>query len=207
MRIISAEVDWMVEWSNEPSLKILVDKIPDWSSLEWIELRPGLYYTEQDGYVDKFYYKRPGEGYAGRKFSLKMKSGEIKQLVGPWSSSASALTAAGYPSVDIAITADPEVWTRGHTFYSGTITLATARQAVALISNVQLVELHTSYGILYTFTLIDNPCPGHWIYRTGNNRCEWCGHKVYKRAEAVKPKQLPDYLLDVSGEQLSVIVG
>jgi len=138
MKVLDAKVNWMQGWGNDPTLKVLVDKLPSHDELVY-EQKGTLYYTHKDGYVSFFHYSKPDDGYGGSKFELKMKDGSIKTLVGPWSSREGVMNAAGFiPSVNCAITDEEDVWKKGYTFYSGSISLLKAIDA-ARIAKAHLI--------------------------------------------------------------------
>ena len=122
MIILDARVEKFKEYDNTPSLKILVDKIPNRNDLEYTH-RDCIYYAELDGYVSFFYYFRPDDGYGGRTFNLKMKDGSTKSLIGPWSSNSASVNKIFGPCVEVSITDDLNVWHRGYTFTGAAITL------------------------------------------------------------------------------------
>lgn len=128
MRVLNAKVDWMLKWANSPDLYLFVDHIPD--ELEY-EQKGCFYFAEKEGFVNFFYYARPDQGYAGRKFHLKMKDGSEKVLIGPWSSNSSSMNAAGFPLCkEVTITDKQDVWERGYTFYAGAVLLEIAEKAL-----------------------------------------------------------------------------
>ena len=123
MQILKGKVDWHYDCDNTPSLKILVNKLPNLKDLRY-QKKGALYFAEQEGYVSFFYYERPGEGYAGRTFSITLTDETKVDLVGPWSSSSRTMNDAGFPhSIEVAITEEPETYERGYTFYSANLTI------------------------------------------------------------------------------------
>jgi hypothetical protein len=113
----------MEGYANDPTLEILVDKMPDRSDLRY-KKEGILYYAELDGYVSFFCYRGPGEGFGGRGFEITMEDGSQELLKGPFSSRAGVMNAAGFgPCVDVSITDNPESYERGYTFYAGHVTL------------------------------------------------------------------------------------
>ncbi len=138
MKCLSLSVDWMHSWSNDPTLKMLVDKL-DWSNLRYKQTG-SLYFAERDGLVSFYYYAQPDEGYGGRTFHITLEDGTERDLHGPWSSAPSTMNANGFtPCVDSALTDEAEVWQRGYTFYGGHVTLTFAATALKeLLPNVEL---------------------------------------------------------------------
>ena len=207
MKILKAKVNWLYGYSNDPELQILVNKIPNSEDFRWKEISKGLYYSEREGFSKKFAYSKPGEGFGGRHFKIRMESGEEKILIGPWSSRAACCTKAGYPSVDLAITEDSLSFERGYTFYSGMVTLEKAKEAVALINGVELLKINRRGEIIWVPYLLNNSCVGHWPLPTDRSRrCDWCGHLQYPDSvlEKGEDKNL-EVFSDLSGEQMAIL--
>jgi hypothetical protein len=142
MKIIKAKVDWKDGWSNNPSLIVLVDKMPDRNILRYEE-KDGLYYAQHEGYVNFFYYVQPNNGFGGRCFDIIMKDGSKEVLKGPWSSRASVANSAGFgPCIDVSITDSLKVWKRGYTFYSGSITVELVQEAI------DMIDIGKGYGLV-----------------------------------------------------------
>lgn len=128
MKVLKAKIDWMLKWSNSPTLQILVDKIP--TDLEY-EQHGSCYFAEKEGYVNYYSYTRPDEGFGGRKFELKMKDGSVKTLIGPWSGNSAFAAASGFtPCMECSIIDNPVDYERGYTFYAGNITIELAKQVI-----------------------------------------------------------------------------
>lgn len=122
MKILAAKVYNNPEFDNLPTLEVLVDKIPDHNSLVY-EQKGNSYFAEKDGYVNFFYYQRPGEGYGGRKFTINV-NGEQKDLIGPWSSNSESMFQAGFQrSIDVSLTDDPKAFEKGYSFNAAHFTL------------------------------------------------------------------------------------
>lgn len=132
MKILAAAVEWNEKYSNMPNLKILVDHIPTLQDYRF-EQKGSIYYAELDGHVCFYYYKSPGEGFGGRTYTLNMKDGTTKDLVGPWSSNSSSVNQTGFgPCAEIIATTDPTVWQQGFTFMAHNITLDKLKEAAKL---------------------------------------------------------------------------
>jgi hypothetical protein len=115
MRLISHDVDLMPRYDNRPTLRVVVDHIPDTSEMRF-EKRGPLYFAEKDGFVRFFHYDHPDRGYDGAVFTVTMTDGAIVNLKGPWSSRSGVMNAAGFtPSmeVNIKIEGGPG-WRAGH---------------------------------------------------------------------------------------------
>lgn len=141
MQIVKGRVNWREHWDNRPEIFVLVDKLPNEDDLVY-ERRGNIYYAEKDGYATFLQYDSPSNGFGGRHFKLKMKDGSIALLKGPWSSSSNAANHHGFgPCVDVAITDKPDVWERGHTFFSGHVTVACLEEA----SEKGLIDIGESY--------------------------------------------------------------
>lgn len=118
------EPDWMEEYDNPASFRVLLSSMPDGDEFVFDETN-GQYIAVIGPVVRMFAYKRPGEGYGGAKFNLMMSNGLRRELIGPWSSGPSSSNSC-YPSkicVDCSITADAAVMQRGHTFCGGHVLL------------------------------------------------------------------------------------
>lgn len=87
------EIDWMPGYANSPSLKVHVDRLPEWDTLRFRrhDVRGGTAFwttsEDGDGYVTfNFHDPRNQEGYGGRWFTYQMQFGEPVTVKGPWSS-------------------------------------------------------------------------------------------------------------------------
>lgn len=130
MKVRNIAIDWMEGWGNDPEIYVLVDKMPDFDEYLF-EKRGSLYFAEKEGLVRFFSYTRPGEGFGGTEFKLKMKDGSTTVLKGPWSSRSSAMNTAGFtPSTEVVITEKVGVWQRGYTFHSSAMTVEKVREAL-----------------------------------------------------------------------------
>jgi hypothetical protein len=139
MNIIKAKVDWNHGFSNEPDLRILIDKEPNYKNFRYNE-NNGHYFAELDGFCDFFYYTKPGEGFGGREFELTMHDGSIRVLKGPWSSRAGVMNRKFRPCVEVAWTDSEVAWTKGYTFVHGALTLEMA-QVAAKLAGCYLVKI------------------------------------------------------------------
>jgi len=91
------QIDWHEGYANMPDLLVHEHLVP---FAEFVfEQRGDLYYAcdERTGQVKYFSYNGPGGGYGGHKFTINMKDGTTKTLIGPWSSRASVMNGAGFP--------------------------------------------------------------------------------------------------------------
>lgn len=130
MKVLAARVDPMEGWDNPPELEILVDKLPKLEEFRFEKQGP-FYFAELDGLVRFFYYREPGNGFAGHRFHIRMKDGTEETLIGPWSSNSIAVAKAGFPpTIPVAATDDPEAWERGYTFYAYHMTIDKAKQVL-----------------------------------------------------------------------------
>jgi len=136
MKILKSRVDPMEGFANDPQLYILVDKMPPLDELVY-ERKGDCYFAEKDGYVRFFFYAKPGPGYGGREFHIKVKEGDKvieKVLKGPWSSRSGVMNKLGFtPCLEVAITDDPKVFERGHTFYAAAATVDLVKEALPLV--------------------------------------------------------------------------
>ena len=141
MNLLKAKLDLYPQFDNCPSIKVLVDKMPDIKDLRY-KSKNGIYYAELDDYVSFYYYKKPDQGYGGRTFNITMTDGNKKALKGPWSSNSTAVNRYFGPCHEITITEESTVWQKGHTFYAAACTVDFWKQAVKLCG--------ASLGIQYT---------------------------------------------------------
>ena len=125
MKILKMKVNWNDGIANNPELQILASDIPTIDEMEF--LRDGeLFFSEKDGYVRFFTGNpdKPGRGFGGREFILKMCNGTQTKLIGPFSSRAAVMNAAGMiECMDVAITDSEEVYEKGYTFTAGSVTV------------------------------------------------------------------------------------
>ena len=136
MKILAARVRWNESWGNTPDMEVLVDNMPDESSMVFEE-KAGLYLAIQNGYASYMYYNEPGDGYGGRVFTVKMQDGSIRRLTGPWSSRAGCVNAGGFDTqiMDVSMTDNAETFnSRGMKgcFIAGAITLDLAVSAAKM---------------------------------------------------------------------------
>ena len=157
MKILKAKVDWMKDWDNHPNLVVLVDKIPNHDDLRFNQ-QGGMYWAIKDGYASYLYYTHPGEGFAGRVFTLKMVDGTTQELKGPWSSRAGCVNTVLHdlsglqgPIVDVTMTDDPDVYSGKviKCFFAGAITMDLAEQA-AKMARCYLVRVRDESDITWT---------------------------------------------------------
>lgn len=92
MRILSAEIDMMEQWANDPVLKITVDRMPPSEEFIYtkIELTPrrAIYFAKHECGIARFMvHDQDNErGYAGRVFTITLDDGTQVSMKGPWSS-------------------------------------------------------------------------------------------------------------------------
>lgn len=103
MKLIRHDVNMHEGYANDANYRIWVDALPELSDLRY-EKRGNLYYAEKNGYVNFYYYDRPGDGYGGRQFPITLTDGTEVVLKGPWSSRAGVMQKAGFPeTVEVTI--------------------------------------------------------------------------------------------------------
>lgn len=147
--VMDAFVDWSEEYDSPGTLTVMLNRHPDESKRVY-EKRGPLYYSANEGLVRFFSYTKPGDGYGGRRFKVRLTDGSEETLIGPWSSGETAMIAAGFPpcvSASICYLEDSvmgkgvDVFAKGHTFYGGSISLELAIQACkrAPINGVSLM--------------------------------------------------------------------
>lgn len=97
MKIISAEVDMMEKWVNDPELKVTVDKMPPSDEFVYkkhvVDHSTTLYFAHHESGVCRYFAHSRGDqsGYGGRSFELKMADGITEIIKGPWSSRSSVM--------------------------------------------------------------------------------------------------------------------
>jgi hypothetical protein len=131
MTILDCKVEWREEWDNTPELFILVDEFPSLEKTLFDYKPKGLFFAEEGDFVLFFYYVRPSQGFGGRSFTLNMKDGTKKTLVGPWSSRSGVMNDAGFTKcVEVVMTNSRENFKDGLPTLSGAIALSSAMKAV-----------------------------------------------------------------------------
>lgn len=133
VKILDAKVEWYKPYANDPSFKLLVEDLPNPDDFRYEE-KNGLYVAEKDGMFSFYYYQRPGQGFGGWTFNIKMKDGSEKQLVGPWSSRSGCVNQLGFGLCgEINYTKDEKSFHRGYTFIAGrALSLDLLKEAVKL---------------------------------------------------------------------------
>ena len=83
-----SRIDWMLDWANDPELVIKMTREEHDANLAGMryEHKHDHYWAEHQGLCSFYYYTGPSRGFGGRTFTLKMKDGTTKDLIGPWSS-------------------------------------------------------------------------------------------------------------------------
>lgn len=149
MKCLAIRVNWHKGFCNDPSLELLVDRIPGMDEMRF-EHRGEIWYGELDGAVSFYQWKGPHKehGFGGATYPITMKDGTQQNLLGPWHVSPSAAHQQGFPHcMDVAITDHPEAMINGHTFCGRQVTVEWARAAIAeLAPNLEVrqrgSELH-----------------------------------------------------------------
>ena len=139
MNVLSAKIRWNLGWANDPSLRLLVDRVPRVSELEFEHAQVGrqeghgLYWAERGGYVCFFNYVGPSTGFGGRTYTLNMRDGSEVKLKGPWCPGATYANKymGGLHCVPASLTDDPRAGRRGYTYLAGYVTVELAREALA----------------------------------------------------------------------------
>jgi len=127
-------------------INLLVDRIPDRSEMRFAN-QGSHWFSNHEGYVRYFGWEpgRNNGGYYGDSFDIIMEDESKVTLLGPWSSRSSVMNKIGFaPSLEVSITDDLEVMTRGYTFYAAAVTVELLRPVLAKI-NERLVEVE-HYG-------------------------------------------------------------
>jgi len=153
MKILDMKINWNYKCSNKPRIQVLVDEIPKIDDMLF-SVNGNLYYSEIDGYVRFFYYNRPGDGYSGQIYHLRLDNGKQIDLVGPWSSRASVMNDVGFAHcTEVSLTTEPETMIKGHTFFGGAMSVSVLREAMKkhLPDHELIVDLNndeTSYIVV-----------------------------------------------------------
>jgi len=83
-----SRIEWLQGWANDPELVIKMTKEDydaNWAGMLY-ECKHDHYWAENQGLCSFYFYTGPSTGFGGRTFTLKMKDGTTKDLIGPWSS-------------------------------------------------------------------------------------------------------------------------
>lgn len=124
MKILDLKVNWWDGYGNDPTFQVLVDNLPNREDMRF-EQKENCYFAELDGYVQFFFYDKPGDGYGGAIFNIVMKDGSTKELKGPWSSRSGVMNNLGFtPSLDVDICTNQKDWENNRVNYGGNITLS-----------------------------------------------------------------------------------
>lgn len=136
MKVLNARVNEMLGYANPPHLELLVDTLDGEFVYRTIEIDRGTaYFAEADGHV-RFMFHNPANenGYAGAVFHVTLEDGSTRDVKGPWSSNPGDMEKLfGIPSIDVSMTADPEAFERGYTFFAGHVTLELAQSAMKFV--------------------------------------------------------------------------
>lgn len=83
-----SRIEWLQNWANDPELVIKMTREDHDSNLAGMlyECKHDHYWAEHQGLCHFYFYNGPSTGFGGRTFTLKMKDGTTKDLIGPWSS-------------------------------------------------------------------------------------------------------------------------
>lgn len=92
-KVTEVSVDWLDGFGNSPEFRVGMSRIPKRHELVYRE-RGGTYLAILGDYASFLRYDKPGDGFGGRTFELRMDDGTTRKLVGPWSSNAADASAA-----------------------------------------------------------------------------------------------------------------
>jgi hypothetical protein len=93
-------------------LQLLISEVPSLWEFRF-QCRNGLYWAEKNGVVRFFSWHGPGQngGFGGRSYDIIMQDETRVELLGPWSSRAGCMNAAGFPHcIEAGITDDLHTW-------------------------------------------------------------------------------------------------
>ncbi len=106
MKINSVTMEWNYKYDNPPVPIVHVDRIVTLDEYRFTK-NGNLYFAENDGFVEFFYYDKPGHGYGGKEFVINMLDGSQEILKGPWSSRGSVMNMMGFvPCMQCIYTTD-----------------------------------------------------------------------------------------------------
>lgn len=191
MKVLDAKVDWFEEYDNEPSLKVLVDRVTPLEEFVYEKKEVGgnsyFLYAEKDGDVSYFYVD-PSDtrGFGGRSFQLNVKGEGVVTISGAWSSRASVANSLRFgPCVDVSITDDPEAFQRGHTFTAGAISLELAEIACRFARKYAKCDIELEH-------MIDEATI--WNMSLSGGQARAIGHGRTAEASFVPRKKIPSPL-------------
>lgn len=141
MDVLAARVNWVENFDNTPRFEVLLSREP---KPPVFQQKDYLYWGEDNGFVEFFYYHSPGKGYGGSKFTINV-NGQTKTLIGPWSSRAGIMNKYFPHCMEVSWVSDKASYDRGYTFIVGAITLELAKKA-AKLAGVHLVKITNNLG-------------------------------------------------------------
>ena len=104
MEYESAHINWWKDFANSPQLTIILAagvSVPARSDYRYSK-KGNLYYGFRgDHFVSYFSYSSPGKGYGGATWDITMLDGTKEEVIGPWSSRASAVNTQFPHCVDV----------------------------------------------------------------------------------------------------------
>lgn len=135
VRILRAQVNWMLGWANDPRLRLLLDRLPELDEYVYSFVPTGdkegegLYWAEVDGVVRFYFWSgKPDRGFGGRHYTIRLDDETVVTLKGPWSSGPSVLNNHFPHCMDVSLTDDPGVFERGHTYFAGNVLVDVVRE-------------------------------------------------------------------------------
>jgi hypothetical protein len=97
--VTGIDVEWHQGFHNMPTFAVTIDKRPEFSEL--VYEKRGFHYFALCGDVAFFYFfEKPGEGFGGWTFDVKLTDGTVQTLKGPWSSNGAAMARQGFPMTE-----------------------------------------------------------------------------------------------------------
>ena len=113
IRVTDVMVDWMEGWGNSPNWHVVLSRAPEPEEFDgrWEQLGP-CYRAQVDPLVQFLFWERPGEGFGGRVYDLKMMDGSTRSLKGPWSSRSAIINqvfADRPPCIEMAYVTEDEL--------------------------------------------------------------------------------------------------
>jgi len=166
MHIKYIEIDWHIHTDNKPSLKVLVDKIPDNDDFIYEEHDVGnsykFYIANYRGHIRHFLSTSDKRGYGGRTFKINVYIPKIDEVVpvhikGPWDSGVEYIYATtGKAAQNISLTDDFEVFKRGYTFSSAYFDIKLLKNYIAFSHAFVNFVFFCSFSLSFTEKLFSN---------------------------------------------------
>lgn len=169
-KIKGIEINWMLAWDNDPSIRVWVEEIPrdiiltphrvNPTRVLWYGTKAGIARFYADTTLENSLESKQEDGFGGSHFHIMTPQGE-HVLKGPWSSRPGVMNAlhpdAIYnPCVDISLTDSESTFDRGYTYMASNMTAEVLAPALQEVFGLTLYQA-VFYDEL-VFTLDKNDC-------------------------------------------------